>query len=79
MRDRDAGLDHIEFYRQGRRAEAIVGQPYAAAFERAKQEGVVAEVERERGIRIVELDPLLGWYSADPAGLSTSLVAWTRR
>jgi hypothetical protein len=78
LRDRDAGLDHIEYYRQGRRPVAIVGQPYAAAFECGKQEGVVAEVERERGIRIIELDPLLGWYSDDPEALPTALVAWLR-
>jgi hypothetical protein len=79
IRDRDAGLDHIEYYRQGRRPVAIVGQPYAAAFEYGKREGVVGEVERERGIRIVELDPVLGWYSPDPMDLPTSLVVWTRR
>jgi len=28
---------------------AIVGQPYAPAFECGKREGVVAQVERERG------------------------------
>jgi hypothetical protein len=48
---------------------AIVGQPYAAAFEYGKEEGAVAQVERERGIRIVELDPLLGWCSDDPEAL----------
>ena len=77
IRDRDAGLDHLEFYREGRRPVAIVGQPYAPAFECGKREGSVAEVERERGIRIVEFDPVLGWYSADPEVLPTTLV-WTR-
>lgn len=78
IRDRDAGFDHLEYYREGRRPVAIVGQPYAPAFECGKREGVVAEVERERGIRIVELDPMLGWYSDDPDGLPTALVAWLR-
>ena len=79
IRDRDAGLDHLEYYREGRRPVAIVGQPYAPAFECGKREGVVAEVERERGIRIVELDPMLGRYSDDPEALPTALVVWTRR
>ena len=42
---------------------AIVGRPYASAF---GCEGSVAEVKRERGIRIVEFDPVLGWYNNDP-------------
>ena len=58
---------------------AIVGQPYAAAFEYGKEEGAVAQVERERSIRIVEFDPVLGWYSADSEELPTALVVWTRR
>jgi hypothetical protein len=77
--DREAGLDHLEYYREGRRAVAIVGQPYAPAFECGKAEGSVAEVERKRGIRILELDPMLGWYSDDPEDLPTALVVWTRR
>jgi hypothetical protein len=76
IRDRDAGFDHLEYYREGRRPVAIVGQPYAPAFEYGKREGAVAEVERERGIRIVELDPALGWYSDDPESLPTALVVW---
>jgi hypothetical protein len=68
-----------EYYREGRRPVAIVGQPYAPAFECGKREGSVAEVERERGIRIVEFDPVLGWYSADSEELPTTLVVWTRR
>ena len=71
--------NHLEFYREGRRPVAIVGQPYAPAFECGKREGSVAEVERERGIRIVELDPVFGWYCADPEELPTALVVWTRR
>ena len=58
---------------------AIIGQPYAPAFECGKREGSVAKVERERGIRIVEFDPVLSWHSADPEGLPTALVVWTRR
>ena len=77
-RERDAGLDHLEYYRVGRRPVAIVGQPYAPAFECGKREGVVAQVERERGIRIVELDPVLGWYSDDPEAMPTALVIWRR-
>jgi hypothetical protein len=46
---------------------------------RGKREGVVAEVERERGIRILELDPVFGWYSNDPVDLPTALVVWTWR
>jgi hypothetical protein len=79
IRDRNAGFDHLEYYREGRRPVAIVGQPYAPAFEYWKRKGVVAQVERERSIRIVELDPLLGWYSPDPEDLPTALVVWTRR
>ena len=48
-------------------------------FEREKREGSVADVERERSIRIVEFDPVLGRYSADPEELPTALVVWTRR
>jgi hypothetical protein len=36
IRDRDAGLEHYEYYREGRRSVAIVGQPYAPAFEHRK-------------------------------------------
>ena len=35
-------------------------------FEREKREGSVADVERERGIRIVELAPIFVWYRKDP-------------
>lgn len=55
---------------------AIVGRPYASAF---GCEGSVAEVKRERGIRIVEFDPVLGWYNNDPMDLPTAPVVWTRR
>jgi hypothetical protein len=79
LRDRDAGLDHLEFYRKGRKPVAIVGQPYARAFKHAKETGVVAEVERERGVRILELDPVLGWYPLNPVKTPTALVVWTRR
>jgi hypothetical protein len=81
IRDRDAGLDHLEYYREGRRPVAIVGQPYAPAFECGKREGAVAEVERQRGIRIVELNPVLGWHSNDPADrcLDATLDEWRRR
>ena len=58
IRDRDAGLDHTEYYREGRGPVAIVGQLCAPAIECGKREGVVAQVERERGIRILELDPV---------------------
>jgi hypothetical protein len=78
LRDRDAGLDHYDYYRRRGRPMAIVAQPYRAAFEYGKREGAVAEVERERGIRILELNPLLGWYSNDPVDLPTALVVWTR-
>jgi hypothetical protein len=57
---------------------AIVSQPYRPAFEYAKREGLVAEVERVRGIRVVELNPVLGWYSLDPVDLPTSLAVWMR-
>jgi hypothetical protein len=40
--------------------------------------GVVAQAKPERSIRIVELDPTLGWYSADPEALPTALVIWAR-
>jgi hypothetical protein len=53
-------------------------KPYAPAFECGKREGSVAEVERERGIRIIEFDPVLGLYSADPEQLPTALVVWLR-
>ena len=79
IRDRDAGLDHTEYYREGRRPAAIVGQPYAPAIECGKREGVVAQVERERGIRILELDPVFGWYNNGPVDLPTALVVWTWR
>jgi hypothetical protein len=79
LRDRDAGLDHVEFYRKGWKPVAIVGQPYVPAFEHAKETGLVAKVEREGGVRILELDPILGWYAHDPAETPTALVVWTRR
>jgi hypothetical protein len=44
-----------------------LSKPYSI-FNRAKGQGVVVEVERERGVRIVELDPALGWYSVDYLG-----------
>jgi hypothetical protein len=45
-----------------------LSKPYSEpVFKHAKRQGVVAKVERERGgVRIVELDPALGWYSLDP-------------
>ena len=77
--DQRAGFDHQTWYREDGRPVAIVSQPYRPAFEDAKREGLVAEVERVREIRIVELDPALGWYSPDPVNLPTSLVVWMRR
>ena len=74
IRDRDAGLDHTEYYREGRGPVAIVGQLCAPAIECGKREGVVAQVERERGIRILQLDPVFDWYSNDPVDLLTALV-----
>ena len=77
--DQRAGFDHQTWCCENGRPVAIVAQPYRPAFEDAKREGLVAEVERVRGIRIVELDPALGWYSPDPVNLPTSLVVWMRR
>ena len=77
--DHRAGFDHQTWYHENGRPVAIVSQPYRPAFEDAKREGLVAEVERVRGIRVVELDPVLGWYRLDPVNLPTSLVVWMRR
>jgi hypothetical protein len=76
--DHLAGFDHLTWYYENGRPVAIVSQPYRPAFEDAKQEGLVAEVERVRGIRVVELDPVLGWHSLDPLDLPISLVVWMR-
>ena len=79
MRDRDAGLDHIEYYRrQDGSPAAIVGQPHRGAWEWAKETGLIEEVAAERKVRIIEIDPLLGWYSSDPEATPTALVAWLR-
>jgi hypothetical protein len=79
LADHNAGFDHQTWYCENGRPVAIVSQPYRPAFEQAKREGLVAEVERVRGIRVVELDPVLGWYSPDPVNLPTSLAVWMRR
>ena len=47
---------------------AIVGQLCAPAIECGKREGVVAQVERERGIRILELDPVFRLVQQRPGG-----------
>jgi hypothetical protein len=79
MRDRDAGYDHQAYFRHRDGRPMLVCQPYRPAFECGKREGAVAEVERRRKIQIIELDPLLGWYSADPEALPTSLIVWAPR
>jgi hypothetical protein len=76
VKDHLAGFDHLTWYHEDGRPAAIVSQPYRPAFEYAKREGLVAEVERVRGIRVVELNPVLGWYSLDPVDLPTSLAVW---
>jgi hypothetical protein len=64
----------------GSRGRGLDSKPYSEpVFKHAKRQGVVAKVERERGVRIVELDPALGWYSLDPASLPIALVAGMRR
>jgi hypothetical protein len=51
MRDRDAGLDHIEYYRrQDGAPAAIVGQPHRGAWEWAKETGPIEEVAAECGV-----------------------------
>ena len=78
-RDRDAGLDHIEYYRrQDGSPAAIVGQPHRGAWEWARETGLIEEVAAERKVRIVEIDPRLGWYAHDPEATPTALVAWLR-
>jgi hypothetical protein len=78
-REHLAGFDHLAWYYEDNRPVAIVSQPYLPAFEWAKQKGLVAEVERVRGVRVVELDATLGFYSLDPVANPTALVLWMRR
>lgn len=75
QRFRDAGLDHLEYYRRQDGQPVIVSQPYRPPFEEAKASGLVDEVERERGIRIVEINPLLSWHCP----YETALVLWLPR
>ena len=69
VKDHLAGFDHLTWYHEDGRPATIVSQPIIRPSS-TRSGGLVAEVERVRGIRVVELNPVLGWYS---------LVRWTFR
>jgi hypothetical protein len=79
IRDRDAGLDHTEYYRVGRRPVAIVGRPYAPPSSAGS--GTALSPRSSASVESVssELDPVLGWYSNDPVDLPTARVVWMLR
>jgi hypothetical protein len=54
---------------------SFTAPPLSAASGRASS----SRSSVERGIRILELDPVFDWYSDDPVDLPTALVVWAWR